>query len=241
MEFFCFVSHSFFFASSLPILPSISFFDNEASTRLDWPCWPRPAMVAGFDIAMRLQPAWWWGEMTCATWRSSSLRRADVAMHLAKRDGLRRAPLTTRRLTLPHRTGSRVCLLRDALSTTDQLLSLQPTVDAVNRAPVGAGGAGALAASSSSGSSLARPEFIQAIGTGKGTASPVMVSTCRSRSPQFWAAAGVCGSARLSVNVCARALALPRVSAGGRGPLCPLTVGADLPQQFRSPILSWFA
>jgi diguanylate cyclase (GGDEF)-like protein len=97
-----------------------------------------PAEVAGVTIAMEAS-AGVVVEPVDACDMAELLRRADVALHLAKRDGVRLVrydpagdAASTDRLAL-------LAELRDALATTDQLMVyLQPTVDLMTGTPVGA-------------------------------------------------------------------------------------------------------
>jgi diguanylate cyclase len=176
-----------------------------------------PAEVAGVTIAMEASagvvvaavgPAGHAaGPVASACDMAELLRRADVALHLAKRDGLRLVrydpsadAASTDRLSL-------LAELRDALATTDQLMVyLQPIVDLSTGVPVGAE---ALVRWQHPRRGLLAPgEFIQAIEHSELAAGFTRhVLDMSLEVATGWAAAGL--AVPVSVNVCARCLLDP--------------------------------
>jgi diguanylate cyclase (GGDEF)-like protein len=169
-----------------------------------------PAEVAGLTIAMEAS-AGVVVEGIDVCDMAELLRRADVAMHLAKRDGLR---LVRYDAAVDAASTDRLALLaelRDALATTDQLMVyLQPTVDLSTGAPVGAE---ALVRWQHPRRGLLGPtEFIQAIEHSEladGFTRHVLDMSLEIAAG--WAAAGV--AVPVSVNVCARCLLDPEFPA----------------------------
>lgn len=165
-----------------------------------------PAQVAGVTIAMEAS-AGIVVEPVDACDMAELLRRADVALHLAKRDGIRLVrydpagdAASTDRLAL-------LAELRDALATTDQLMvHLQPTVDLLTGAPMGAQ---ALVRWRHPRRGLLPPaEFIHVIEHSELAAGFTRhVLEMALEVAAGWAAAGL--PTAVSVNVCARCLLNP--------------------------------
>jgi len=140
------------------------------------------------------------------------LRRADVALHQAKREGVRVARYDP---TNDASSSDRLAVLadfRDALSTTDQLtLYLQPTVDLVTGAPVSA--EALLRWHHPSRGLLCPGDFIGAIEHSDLAAGLTRhVLDMALRIAAGWATQGI--HIPISVNLCARCMLDPELPAG---------------------------